>query len=225
MSFTISAILPCYNEKTRIIPIIDQIKKVSLVNEILVVDDGSKSSTRKILQQIKGIKLITHSKNKGKTQAIKTGIDNSTSDILIFIDSDLKNFKSTHLISLLNPILKNNCDLVLSQKEKESLHCRLSGFSIAYTGERVIKKKLLLKYPEIFDNPGYLLEASINKIFFKKYRVRKIFLKNVGQWSKTKKSGINGSLGDIKMLIKIIRFLGIKEFVYQINFAKKIPNC
>lgn len=224
MSYTISAILPCYNEKTRIIPIIDQIKKVPLVNEIIVVDDGSKNATRKILQQIKGIKLITHLKNKGKTQAIKTGVDNSTSDILIFIDSDLKNFKNKHLISLLTPILNNSCDLVLSQKEKESLHCRLSGFSVAYTGERVIKKKLILKYPEIFDNPGYLLEASINKIFFKKYRVGKIFLKNVGQWSKTKKIGVKGILGDVKMLIKIVQFLGIKEFIFQLNFAKIIPN-
>ena len=225
MSNTVSVILPCYNEKNRIIPVIDQIKKVSIVNEIIVVDDGSKSSTKKILRQIKGIKLITHPKNKGKTQAIKTGVDNSTSDILVFIDSDLKNFKDIHLISLLNPILKNKYDLILSQKEKMPFHTRLSGFSIAYTGERAIKKKLLLKYPEIFKNQGYLLEASFNKIFFKNYRVGKIFLEDVSQWSKTNKSGINGSLNDIKMLIKIIRFLGIKEFISQMNFAQKIPNC
>lgn len=225
MANSITVILPCFNENRRILPVINQIKKIKIINEIIVVDDGSDNSTSKILQKITGIKLITHSQNKGKTEALKTGINNTKSDIIAFIDSDLINFKDYHLKLLLNPVLKGKYDLVLGEKEKESFHSRITSFSIAFTGERIIKRKLLLKYPEIFDNKGYLVEASMNKIFFKLYKVGKVCLQGVGQWPKIKKIGLNGAMNDIKMLITIIKFLGLKNFFYQLKYAQNLTNC
>jgi len=222
---SISVIIPCYNEYNRIVPIINQIKKVKTINEIIVVDDGSNISTKKILKNISGIKLITHPQNKGKTAALKTGVSNTDSNIIAFVDSDLTNFKSHHLESLLNPVLIGDYELILSEKENESLHSKMSGFSIAFTGERVLKKELLDKHPEIFKNKGYLVEASINKIFFEKHKVGKVFLKGVGQYPKIKKNGIKGLYGDIKMLTTIVKFLKIKNFINQLKFAQNLPNC
>lgn len=224
MSNSIAVILPCFNEDQRIVPVINQIKKVKFVNEIIVVDDGSKESTKKILQKITGIKLITHSQNKGKTEALKTGFNNSKSNIIAFIDSDLKNFKDYHLKSLLDPIINNKYDLILGETEKESIHTKITGFSIAFTGQRAVKKELLIKHSEIFNQKGYLIEASMNEIFFGKYKIAKVCLKEVGQWSKTKKNGPIGILKDFKMLIVIINFLGLKKFLNQLKFAKNLPN-
>lgn len=225
MSKSIAVILPCFNEDHRIIPIINQIKKVKLVNEIIVIDDGSRESTKKILKKITGIKLITHLQNKGKTEALKTGINNSKSDIIAFIDSDLKNFNNYHLKTLLDPVLKNKYDLILGEMEKAPFHTKITNFSIAFTGQRAVKKELLIKHSEIFNQKGYLVEASMNKIFFGKYKVAKVCLKGVDQWSKSKKIGLKGYLNEIKMLAAIINFLGLKKFINQLIFIKNLPNC
>ena len=50
-----SIIIPCYNEGKRIIPIINEVKCSPLVEEVIVVDDGSDLDTKKILSGIKGI--------------------------------------------------------------------------------------------------------------------------------------------------------------------------
>lgn len=56
--------------------------------EILVVNDGSIDSTLNIVKKIRGIRVLSHKKNKGKAEALKTGFKNSRGNILITIDAD-----------------------------------------------------------------------------------------------------------------------------------------
>lgn len=88
----ISIIIPAYNEEKTINAIIDKVKKVELTleKEIIVVEDASQDSTLKLLKEIKDIKLIIHEKNKGKGAAIRTGLEQSTGDIIMIQDADLE---------------------------------------------------------------------------------------------------------------------------------------
>lgn len=55
--------LPAFNEKKYISGLISQIKEHNL--DILVIDDGSTDGTQKCLEELDGIKLITHERNLG----------------------------------------------------------------------------------------------------------------------------------------------------------------
>jgi len=85
----VSCIIPACNEESTIINVIKNVKKVKVIDEIIVVDDGSTDKTYDYAKS-EGARIIRHAKNKGKGAAIKTGISHSKSDILLFLDADLR---------------------------------------------------------------------------------------------------------------------------------------
>jgi len=220
----ISIIVPCFNEEKRILPVLNSLKKSKSCGEIIVVDDGSNQKTKKILAKINGIKLVTHLINQGKAQALKTGVLRSIYPYVAFIDSDLVNFTPFHLDKLIDPVVNSHYDISFSDREKEYFHSRLSGFSIAYTGERVFRREILISNLDVFNVKGYLVEPSMNRRFNGHYKIAKVLFKDVSQCAKHKKNGfIVGWKNDINMLINYIAFLGYSEFFRQLYFAKKLP--
>ncbi len=89
----ISIIIPFYNEAESLIILIDQLinqlDKIKKEYEIVLVDDGSTDNFHPALGRT-NIKFLKHKKRLGKGQALKTGIENSTGDVIIFMDGDLQ---------------------------------------------------------------------------------------------------------------------------------------
>jgi glycosyltransferase involved in cell wall biosynthesis len=218
MKSTVSAILCTLNEGDRPLSVIDEIKKSKKVDEIIVIDDSTDSYSRQLLEKIPGIKLLNTCHNKGKCQAMKVGVENVTSDIVVFVDTDLRNFKTRNFDSLVDPILKSDYDMVLGDRSKEFFIFRLIGYGTAYTGERSIKKKILDQNMNFFNAHGFLIEAAINKKLFKEYKVTKILMSNVGQTYKITKVGLKGFTHDLKIMSSILKFLGLKEQLFQLKF-------
>ncbi len=67
-------LIPAYRPSVLLIDILTQLKQ-SGFHKIIVVDDGSGTAYREIFQQVRslGCTVATHSQNKGKGQALKTG--------------------------------------------------------------------------------------------------------------------------------------------------------
>ena len=86
----ISVIIPIYNEESTCHEIINKVKKVNLVKEIIVVDDASTDSTFEILNTIDDVNIIKHSKNMGKGAAVRTGLAHVTYNYVITQDADLE---------------------------------------------------------------------------------------------------------------------------------------
>jgi len=230
MVSTVSVIIPCYNEEERILPLVSALKASKIKKEIIVVNDGSNEKTKNILQKIKGIKLLNHPQNFGKSQTIKTGLLNSSSEIVVFIDADLKGFKPHHLKQMIAPLTNQDFDMVVANLEIFSPIFKLSGYSCAYSGQRAFHRSLLIENLDIFDNQGYfggfLLEAKMNQRFLKTKKITKVCLEGVGQSYKISKFGLKYFFKDIKIMAKIGHFLGPKEHLYQINFFRRLqPYC
>lgn len=95
---TISLIVPCYNEELNIQKgVLDKIgnftKDDNRFTEVLIVDDGSDDSSKKIiknryLKQFPKFMLIEN-RHQGKAYAVITGIQQAKSEYVIFTDIDL----------------------------------------------------------------------------------------------------------------------------------------
>ena len=114
----LSILIPVYNEDATIEELIRRVKDVplkELEKEIVVVDDHSRDRSREILAKIEGIRVVSHERNQGKGAALKTGILNSTGDVILIQDADLE-YNPQDYESLLEPILKGGVELVMGSR-------------------------------------------------------------------------------------------------------------
>lgn len=83
----VSIVLPAKNESGAVGNTIKQIHSLNLVDEILVVNDGSTDETQQIAEEA-GAKVISHPYSKGNGAAIKTGAREASGDVIVFMDAD-----------------------------------------------------------------------------------------------------------------------------------------
>lgn len=83
----LSIILPAYNEEIIIGNVLDEIRSVVDVHEIIVVDDGSDDKTADVARA-HGAKVVRHPYNIGNGAAVKNGIRAATGDIIVLLDAD-----------------------------------------------------------------------------------------------------------------------------------------
>lgn len=115
----LSIIIPVYNEKNTILPIIDKIEKVDLgaiEKEIVIVDDCSTDGTRNILKDLEAkYKIFYQEKNKGKGAALRKGFEIGSGDFFIVQDADLE-YNPEEYSKLLQPILHGKADVVYGSR-------------------------------------------------------------------------------------------------------------
>ncbi|MGM9646318.1 MAG: glycosyltransferase family 2 protein [Eubacteriales bacterium] len=95
----ISLIIPCYNEEDALLPLYEELFRVteSMSDydfEMLFIDDGSKDHTLKIIKELSSsderVKYISFSRNFGKEAAMYAGFCNSTGDYTAVMDADMQ---------------------------------------------------------------------------------------------------------------------------------------
>jgi glycosyltransferase involved in cell wall biosynthesis len=160
----LSIIIPAYNEEKTILEIVRRVKEqeIPIKKEIIVVDDGSRDKTYKLLRGVKGIRLLRHNKNKGKGTAIRTALKEATGDIILIQDADLE-LSPEDYPALLKPILEGKAEVVYGSRE---LNKKVHSKSIHYFGGQLITKVANLLYGiNITDEPnGYkIFKADLIK--------------------------------------------------------------
>lgn len=122
---SISAFFPCYNDAGSIGLLVrdvrDTLKKITDDFEIIVVDDGSQDESRKLLKtlerEIKHLKLVFHTKNKGYGGALKSGFNAASKKWVFYTDGDGQ-YDAKEIEKLIDKI--NGVDVVQGFKIKRS---------------------------------------------------------------------------------------------------------
>jgi dolichyl-phosphate beta-glucosyltransferase len=229
-----SIIIPAYNESYRIVKSINKIRKYfknkGIKYEIVVVNDGSKDNTLRILNDLskkyKQLRVLGGNINRGKGYAVKTGVLNSSGEYILFTDADL----STPIEELDNlfKYIKNGYDIVIGSriidpskiKIKQPLYRRLPGNVFPILVNFIISR-------DIGDTQcGFkLFKRDVAKDIFKKQKisgfcfdVETLYLAKKGgykvkevavTWTNFRDSKVNPLIDSIKMFIDLmkIRFM------------------
>ena len=94
----LSIIVPCYNEQEAL-PIFYKelnkvLKKMNLDHEIILVDDGSKDETLKVMRELAKkdvhVRYLSFSRNFGKEAAMYAGFVNAKGDYALTMDADMQ---------------------------------------------------------------------------------------------------------------------------------------
>jgi len=214
----ISCIIPTYNEEPRIKNVLEIVANHPLIDEIIVVDDGSIDNTQNIVKKFENVKLIVHSKNQGKSMAIYTGVRESNGEFIFLLDADLLGLTSSNIATLIEPVSSGIADISISLRRNTPWVWKLIGIDYI-SGERVFPKKMLKDNLEkIRSLPGFGLEIFINNVIIaNKYRIKIVKWNNVDSPYKHKKHGFwIGIKGEFKMYKHIFKTAGILGPIYQI---------
>jgi len=143
----ISIIVPCFNEDETIKLVLEEILKLPLNLEIIVVDDNSTDLSAKIVNGIKDQRVFyyKHSHNRGKGAGISTGLKHCNGDVILIQDSDLE-YDPNEIPKIIKPIVDGYADVVYGSRFKGAQEGR-----VLYFWHRV-GNYLLTQFSNMFTN-------------------------------------------------------------------------
>ena len=144
----IAAILPTFNEELNVSGVLGVLHASSILDEIILVDDGSSDNTVNILYQAAAtddrIQVIRHDKNRGKGQAIFSGWAATSAPIILLLDADLKNLAPEHINALLAPVIDHRADMTIGLFRGGHFGTDLSHWLTPFlTGQRGLRAEIL----------------------------------------------------------------------------------
>ena len=116
--YTLSIIIPCFNEITTIKEIISKVKNSPIENkEIIIVDNNSTDGTREFLKNINDdqLTIVYNKKNIGKGGSLAKGISLASGQITLIQDADLE-YDPAEYKKLIAPILSGKADVVYGRR-------------------------------------------------------------------------------------------------------------
>ena len=213
----ISCIVPAYNEGERVGRVLSVLSTHPLIDEVIVVEDGSHDNTYEVIKRYKGIKIIHHTYNKGKSYAVFTGAKKAKNEILMFIDADLLNLTQKDITQLATPVLKGTADVTISLRGNAAFIWKWIGMDFI-TGERVFHRSLLGNLSEVGRLPGFGLEAFLNRKFIAhKSRIKVVQWNRVeSPYPQSKMGFFSGCWRLVKMFSEVFRISGVFGALVQI---------
>jgi len=172
----IVVIVPAFNEAAHIGKVLQEIKRESkIVNEIVVVDDGSTDRTAEIARA-NGATVIRLETNEGKANAVLKGLKHARSknaEFAVALDADIIEFPNYAIERMVTPlILSEKCSMVVAwSKELSGYKDFAHSMSHDYSGNRAFRlsalEPLFRKVKghskrRLFEGSGYGLEVALN---------------------------------------------------------------
>lgn len=119
----LSIVIPIFNEERLLSEVLENVRKIPLEKELILVDDCSVDGTRTILEKEKNkpdTVILYHSKNQGKGASIRTGLAQVTGDIVIIQDADME-YNPADIPKVIEPIIKGECQVSYGSRFKGSV--------------------------------------------------------------------------------------------------------
>lgn len=186
MEKLITIVVPAYNEANNLLPLYDQIGHVLSTSiykwEIIFVNDGSSDHTLQILKEIatkySNCKYISFSKNFGKDNALKAGIDHAKGDAVITMDADLQHPPSL-ILELIKKWEEGN-EIVYAFRKGANPHSNFFSRMYSSIFWKILKFLSGMKLEEGISDYRILDKIVVDEI--KKMDEYELFLRGMIKW-------------------------------------------
>ena len=162
----ISVCIPARDEEATVGAVVEAIVKGlverhGLVDEVLVVDDGSTDGTAAVASAA-GARVVATEERSGKGEALWTSLAASDGDVVCWVDADIRGFDPVFVTGLVGPLLLDpESDFVKGRYERDggrvtellarpviaSLFPHLAAFDQPLAGEYAGRRSLLERLP------------------------------------------------------------------------------
>jgi glycosyltransferase involved in cell wall biosynthesis len=176
---SVSIVIPVYNEEQAIAGVIQGLRALDADYELIVVDDGSTDRTPQILQEL-GVSPLRHPYSRGYGAALKTGIRQTSGDVVLFFDADGQHDPSD-IACIVEPV--GLYDMVVGARVSPAVGTRtrqpgkavLQLFASYLVGQwipdlnsglRAAKRSWLLHFINLLPN-GFSLTTTLSVAFYK----------------------------------------------------------
>ena len=188
----IVAIIPAHNEEKSIGPIVRVAKENELIDEVIVIDDGSFDTTSEVAEK-NGARVIKLKNNQGKGKALEQGVKNTKAELLLFLDADLIKLTRNHLTMLLQPVIKGEADMTVGAIDRKMFGTFLNEWfrktESPFSGMRVIKRSFWNRIPNNYKKKFYIESAITYFAKRDKIKIQPFVLEGVRHIIKEKKLG------------------------------------
>lgn len=154
-------IIPARNEAATIAAVVLAARAARGAGRVLVVDDHSGDDTAVVAREA-GAEVILSRGRGSKALALATGVDATSSDVLLFFDADITGVVSSHFEQLAAPVAEGfamSLGLVDYGRRRNALYARLPPI----TGLRALRRSVFdAVAPE--KRNGFQIEIMINEV-------------------------------------------------------------
>lgn len=192
-----TAIVAAYNEEGTIADVLRALTASPLIDEVIVVSDGSQDATVEIARTFDGVRTVALHENHGKGFAMAVGVATATNDTLFFCDGDMYNVTEDHIRALVSPVLRGDCEMNIGVRNRGDvanfLHLRVKCGPIL-SGIRVMRRKVFETVPPQYQS-HFKIEAALNYFCARAgFRQQETVIYGLGHVIKESKRGLADGL-------------------------------
>ena len=213
-----TAVVAAYNEEKTIADVLRALTRSPLIDEVIVVSDGSEDRTVEIARGIEGVRTVALKENHGKGFAMAVGVANASNDTLFFCDGDMYNITEEHIRSLILPVLDGECEMNIGVRDrgdvKNYMHLKLK-FGPVLSGIRVMRRAVFETVPVQYQS-HYKIEAALNCFCAGAgYRQEQTIITGLGHVTKESKRGLKDGLQARWRMSREVFLLLFDLYVFQ----------
>jgi len=208
----ISVVVPAYNEAGRISSVLRPVVASELVDDVIVVDDGSDDGTADEARLFP-VRVAVLPENCGKAAALEHGVSLAKNETFLFLDADLVGLTTAHVDKLIRCFQEMKLDMAVgvfaNGRRNTDIAQKINPYA---SGQRVLNRKQWERAKQCVEEVkevDFGIEIALSRLAAKEDWVKEyIKLEGVTHVLKEEKRGFKrGTIDRFKMYGHMIKWL------------------